>query len=55
MYLTTLGGVTMSKNNNKNKGKAAGSVSPQGYAADTEFAQEPKSKLENAAKKAAKK
>jgi small acid-soluble spore protein L (minor) len=55
MYVSTLGGVMMSKNNNKNKGKAAGSVNPQGNAADTEFAQEPKSKLENAAKKATKK
>lgn len=41
----------MSKNNNKNKGKIAGSVNPQGNAGDTEFAGEPKSKLENAAKK----
>jgi small acid-soluble spore protein L (minor) len=51
MYVSCIGGVIMSKNNNKNKGKAAGSVTPQGNAADTEFAQEPKSKLENAAKK----
>ncbi|MCA1054575.1 small, acid-soluble spore protein L [Rossellomorea aquimaris] len=42
----------MSKGNNKNKGKTATSVNPQGYGADTEFAQEPKSKLENATKKA---
>jgi small acid-soluble spore protein L (minor) len=50
MYVSCIGGVIVSKNNNKNKGKAAGSVTPQGKA-DTEFAQEPKSKLENAAKK----
>ncbi|MBP1915930.1 small acid-soluble spore protein L (minor) [Lederbergia galactosidilyticus] len=34
----------------KNRGRNATSVTPQGYA-DTEFAQEPKSKLESAAKK----
>ncbi len=34
----------------KNKGRNATSVTPQGYA-DTEFAEEPKTKLENAAKK----
>lgn len=34
----------------QNKGKTAPSVTPQGYA-DTELAEEPKSKLENAAKK----
>jgi small acid-soluble spore protein L (minor) len=40
----------MSKKNNKNKGKKANSVTPQGIA-DTEFATEPKTKLEEAAKK----
>jgi small acid-soluble spore protein L (minor) len=40
----------MSKKNNKNKGKKANSVTPQGIA-DTEFATEPKTKLEDAAKK----
>lgn len=37
-------------NNNNDKGKKATSVTPQGYG-DTEFAEEPKSKLEEAAKK----
>lgn len=45
----------MTKGNNKNKGKNAKSVNPQGIAQDTEFANEPKSKLENAAKKTNKK
>lgn len=40
----------MAKKPNHNKGKKANSVTPQGYA-DTEFAQEPKTKLEEAAKK----
>lgn len=40
----------MAKNNNADKGKKASSVTPQGYT-DTEFAEAPKSKLENAAKK----
>jgi len=35
---------------NNDKGKKATSVTPQGYG-DTEFAEEPKSKLEEAAKK----
>lgn len=35
---------------NSDKGKKATSVTPQGYG-DTEFAEEPKSKLEEAAKK----
>ncbi|MBS4220341.1 small, acid-soluble spore protein L [Bacillus sp. FJAT-49711] len=33
------------------RGKLAPSVNPQGYGQDTEFSQEPKTKLENAAKK----
>jgi small acid-soluble spore protein L (minor) len=41
----------MTKNNNKNKGNTASSVNPQGNASGTEFPREPKSKLENAAKK----
>ncbi|HLU22474.1 small, acid-soluble spore protein L [Lederbergia graminis] len=38
------------RNYSSNKGNAATSVNPQGIA-DTEFSVEPKSKLENAAKK----
>ena len=41
----------MTKANNKNKGKNAKSVNPQGISQDAEFAVEPKSTLENAAKK----
>jgi small acid-soluble spore protein L (minor) len=37
-------------NSNNDKGKKATSVTPQGYG-DTEFAEEPKSKLEERAKK----
>ena len=40
----------MVKRKNSNKGKKATSVTPQGYG-DTEFAEEPKTKLEEAAKK----
>jgi small acid-soluble spore protein L (minor) len=40
----------MAKSPNSNKGKQASSVTPQGYA-DTDLAQEPKSKLEERAKK----
>ena len=40
----------MAKRKNSNKGKKATSVTPQGYG-DTEFAEEPKTKLEEAAKK----
>ncbi|CAH2715571.1 hypothetical protein BACCIP111895_02755 [Neobacillus rhizosphaerae] len=40
----------MSKKGN-NRGVKAHGVNPQGYGQDTEFAEEPKSKLENAAKK----
>ncbi|MBS4190964.1 small, acid-soluble spore protein L [Bacillus sp. FJAT-49705] len=35
----------------RNRGKVASGVNPQGYGQDAEFAVEPKSKLENAAKK----
>ncbi|WP_064091397.1 small, acid-soluble spore protein L [Rossellomorea aquimaris] len=45
----------MTKGNNKNKGQGAKSVNPQGISQDAEFAIEPKSKLENAAKKSNKK
>jgi len=41
----------MGNKSSKNRGKIASAVTPQGYGQDTEFAQEPKSKLENAAKK----
>ena len=40
----------MAKRKNNNKGKKATSLTPQGYG-DTEFAEEPKTKLEEAAKK----
>ncbi|MDS9471384.1 small, acid-soluble spore protein L [Sporosarcina pasteurii] len=40
----------MPKKPNHNKGKKSMSVTPQGYG-DTEFAEEPKTKLEEAAKK----
>ena len=39
----------MSRNKSANKGKAAPGVNPQGYG--KEFSEEPKSKLENNAKK----
>ncbi|MBU8879018.1 small, acid-soluble spore protein L [Bacillus sp. FJAT-29790] len=42
----------MGKRKQKNRGKTASGVNPQGYGQDTEFAaEEPKSKLENAVKK----
>ncbi|WP_026694880.1 small, acid-soluble spore protein L [Peribacillus kribbensis] len=40
----------MSKTNNRNRGKASLGVTPQGYAED-ERAHDPKSQLENKAKK----
>jgi small acid-soluble spore protein L (minor) len=43
------GGERMSRNKSANKGKAAPGVNPQGYG--QEFSEEPKSKLENNAKK----
>lgn len=39
-----------SRSYSSKRGNVASSVTPQGYA-DTEFAEEPKTKLENAAKK----
>jgi small acid-soluble spore protein L (minor) len=41
----------VSKNNHKNRGIKANGVNPQGYGQDAEFSEEPKSKLENIAKK----
>ncbi|QVY60106.1 small, acid-soluble spore protein L [Cytobacillus gottheilii] len=41
----------MSRRGNDNRGKKASGVNPQGYGQDAEFSEEPKSKLENAAKK----
>ena len=41
----------MGNKSSKNRGRKAPSVNPQGHGQDTEFATEPKSKLENAAKK----
>jgi small acid-soluble spore protein L (minor) len=41
--------MTVSKK--RNRGTKASGVTPQGYGQDAEFAEEPKSKLENAAKK----
>lgn len=35
----------------RNRGKTASGVNPQGYGQDAEFSKEPMSKLENAAKK----
>lgn len=46
-----MGGVYMSRAGNNNRGKKAPGVTPQGYGQDAEFAEEPKSKLEDAAKK----
>jgi len=43
----------MSKNNGRNRGQNAPSVNPQGY--DATFTPDPKSALENAAKKTNKK
>ena len=43
------------KNSHKNRGTKAPGVNPQGYGQDAEFSEEPKSKLENAAKKTNKK
>ncbi|EIJ78601.1 small, acid-soluble spore protein L [Bacillus methanolicus PB1] len=41
----------MSKKHNRNRGTRAPGVTPQGYGQDAEFDEDPKSKLENAAKK----
>ena len=43
--------MVLSKNKNSDRGTKAPGVTPQGYGQDAEFAEEPKSKLENAAKK----
>lgn len=40
-----------SEKRGNNRGRKAPSVNPQGHGEDVEFATEPKSKLENAAKK----
>ena len=40
----------MGKSKKSNRGKKAPSVTPQGYG-DTEFAEDPKTNLENASKK----
>ncbi|PGT83105.1 MULTISPECIES: small, acid-soluble spore protein L [Bacillaceae] len=40
-----------SEKKGNNRGRKAPSVNPQGHAKDVEFSTEPKSKLENAAKK----
>ncbi len=45
----------MTKKNNKNRGTTAGGVTPQGVGQDADFAENPKSELENAAKKINKK
>ncbi len=41
----------MGQKKQSNRGKKAPGVNPQGYGQDAEFAEEPKSKLENKAKK----
>jgi small acid-soluble spore protein L (minor) len=41
----------MTKKVSNNRGAKAPGVNPQGYGQDAEFAEEPKSKLENRAKK----
>ncbi|MBM7654858.1 small, acid-soluble spore protein L [Neobacillus cucumis] len=41
----------MTKNGNASRGVKAPGVNPQGYGQDAEMAEEPKSKLENRAKK----
>ncbi|MDL5040589.1 small, acid-soluble spore protein L [Heyndrickxia coagulans] len=41
----------MAKKDNTNRGKAANSVTPQGIAQDAAFAPDPKTTLENRAKK----
>ncbi len=41
----------MSKKHNTNRGVQAPGVNPQGYGQDAEMTEDPKSKLENAAKK----
>jgi small acid-soluble spore protein L (minor) len=41
----------MSKNGQANRGVKAPGVNPQGYGQDAELTEDPKTKLENAAKK----
>ena len=43
--------IVMGNKSSKNRGNKGYGVNPQGYGQNTEFAQEPKTKLENAAKK----
>ncbi len=43
--------IMSSKKRGNNRGQIAPSVNPQGHGEDVEFSTEPKSKLENAAKK----
>jgi small acid-soluble spore protein L (minor) len=45
----------MGKKGGASRGVKAPGVNPQGYGQDAEFSEEPKSKLENAAKKSNKK
>lgn len=46
-----MGGASTLTKSPRNRGKAAPGVNPQGYGQDADFTEEPKSKLENAAKK----
>lgn len=49
---TILGGMKMGgKNSHTNRGTKAPGVNPQGYGQDAEYTPNPKSKLENRAKK----
>jgi len=41
----------MAKNNGSNRGKKAPGVNPQGYGQDAELTENPKSELENIAKR----
>lgn len=45
----------MSKNRNRGRGTTAPGVNPQGFGQDADFTPNPKSQLENAAKKSNKK
>lgn len=46
-----MGGEHYMSKKNRNRGVKAPGVNPQGYGQDAEFTEEPKSKLENRAKK----
>jgi len=46
-----MGGEALMSKKGNNRGVKAHGVNPQGFGQDAEFAGEPKSKLENAAKK----